>query len=941
MISNSAVPAPVDPTNFSRILLNILCQRDRGLRVCHINAQSLLPKIDEFVHAFENSLVDVICVSETWLKPHVSDNLVAVKGYRCFRNDRSGRIGGGVAVYIKSHFKSRVVSVSDAHSETEYIFLETLIGSQKCLIGAVYNPPRCFNLDPISNAIASINHQYAHVIMCGDFNIDLLRPGSVKDLFVNTMSSLGLSTINSSPTHFTRTSSTLLDLIIVENTELVKFFNQISAPNFSKHDLVFLIYDLELDDNLVNTFTYRDFKNIDLTGLSLEASGLNWSLLFDCASVDEMVDLFEQSIMYLFDKYVPLKTINVIDQSRPWLTQRILNLINQRNNAYSRWKRFRSNDCWHFFKLLRNHVNQEIRSSKRAYYCSKFHVKLPTKQLWSNLRDIGIGKCNIHQITRDPNELNREFLSHFNQSSVSNNDSASSNNNNPSNAFSFINVTHAEILTAFAQIKSNAIGLDDMCPKFIRLILPYVLPYIAHIFNSIITSSVFPSSWKFAKIFPIPKSSSNLEYRPISILPYLSKVFERILHNQVAYFLDCNNCLSVYQSGFRQKHSCTSAIIKISDDIRQALKADMITVLVLLDFSKAFDKVDHVILVNKLRSQFNFSTNACKLIESYLSNRYQAVYCNHDLSDFLPVFSGVPQGSILGPLLFSLFINDICNVIKYCKYHLYADDFQLYFSQPRSLISVIGDTINAELTRVHSWALDNGLLLNTSKSNAIIVSKNAVEPQDRPNLSLNNEVINYSNTLRNLGIIFNESLTWCDHVDVVVRKIYATLRGLSASASYTPLETRRFIVKALIVPLITFGCEVFCSLDSMSMRKLNLAYNSAIRYAYRLRRFDHISPYSSSILGCTLQTYLNMKVILFLRNVIIFRKPRYLFEKLNFLQSSRTLNLVIPRFCNLVTERQFFVRSARLWNALPLDLKRASSRDHSFKTKLLEFLSND
>lgn len=390
-------------------------------------------------------------------------------------------------------------------------------------------------------------------------------------------------------------------------------------------------------------------------------------------------------------------------------------------------------------------------------------------------------------------------------------------------------------------------------------------------------------------------------------------------------YIDRNNLLTSLQSGFRAKRSCTTALLKITDDIRTSLDNDKITALVLLDFSKAFDRVSHGLLLNKLQLRFNFSKSACNLIWTYLRGRRQKVFCGENSSTFRNVVMGVPQGSILGPLLFAIFINDLPEVLCECNYHMYADDVQLYLSRPLGLVEDAICRMNDDLMRVSRWAKLNSLQLNAEKSSAIIIYRKDLDTAYFPNVMLEDIVIPYSKSVRNLGIIFNTSLSWSNHINSVICRIYAALRRISLSAAFTPLNTRIMLIKALIIPLISYGCEVFCKLDSLSLRKINVAYNSAIRYCFCRGRYERISSHAKLILGCSLNTYLDMRTIIFLRNLIVTKQPDYLYEKLAFTQSSRAFSLVPPYFRVRHSESQFFVQSIRLWNRLPIHLRR--SRD--------------
>ncbi|XP_052856050.1 probable RNA-directed DNA polymerase from transposon BS isoform X11 [Drosophila gunungcola] len=340
------------------------------------------------------------------------------------------------------------------------------------------------------------------------------------------------------------------------------------------------------------------------------------------------------------------------------------------------------------FKSLRKKVTKLTDTAKGNFYSHKFNNASSTAQTWKIIKNLGICKVKPRlEQDMNVNELNKKFLSCTVPEITDN------NYLNPRFVpetvcdirFRFLCVNPCDVLQSILRIKSDATGSDNINPKFIKILLPKILPYITYTFNTVLTKSTYPDCWKAAKIIPIPKS--NNEYRPISILPYLSKVFENLMADQINKFMSDNAMLTNNQSGFRKNRSCTSAIIKIADDIREQIDENNVTLLVLLDYSKAFDTVNHNVLCAKLRNMFMFSKSSVKLVSSYLQNRRQSVVLSSVSSSYENVNRGVPQGSVLGPLLFTLYVNDLPNALSECNVHLYADDVQMYVSRPLNRIN--------------------------------------------------------------------------------------------------------------------------------------------------------------------------------------------------------------------------------------------------------------
>lgn len=449
--------------------------------------------------------------------------------------------------------------------------------------------------------------------------------------------------------------------------------------------------------------------------------------------------------------------------------------------------------------------------------------------------------------------------------------------------------------------------------------LPAVLPYLTYIINTIITKSDFPKNWKYAKIIPIPKS--NNDFRPVAILPYLSKVCEKLLHQQMNKYLHDNTLLTDRQSGFRNRHSCVTALIDVSEDIRESIDDGDICFLVLLDHSKAFDTVDHNILCTKLLTMFNFSSSSTNLISSYLSGHYQSVFSNNQNSRALPVIKGVPQGSILGPLLFSIYINDLVKHLSYCRIHLYADDVQIYINSKIDKITTCVDKLNADLANVHTWATANGLCINPSKSKCLIITRKSVNLITEPTVSINNQPIQVVNSTKNLGIIFNNTLSWSDHINAAAGKTYSMIRTLWTTQYLTPLNIRILLAKTYLIPSLLYGCEVFANLDSTTKKKLTVTYNSILRYVFNLRKYDHISAFEKRLFGVNIIDLLEIRTLLLFHKILFTCEPKYLFNRLVPTRSRRYNDMIQIRYRTSFSEHHFYIFAIRLWNELPPNLQ--------------------
>jgi len=895
-------------------------------------------------------------VSETWFSKSLPDSFINLKGYTIFRSDRLPsdelRHGGGVAIYVRSSLNCKVILKNNDNASMEYIFIQINTNYQKILIGTIYRRRHDVDIQPIVEVLEEISFNYTKIIVTGDLNSDILKDDSVSQKF----SDLHLFPVNSlTPTHFSARSNTLLDVFFVNEKEDVLFYDQLSVPVFSRHDLIFITFK-HPKPKTNQTTTFLDFNNINYPLLDSDFSRINWHEIFTMPSVDDQVEFLNKNVLNLFHQHVPIRIKSLKKTSQPWFNANIKQLIKKRDEVYRRWKRYKTLTLYSEFRSLRNQAVRAIKNSKAQYYSEKFANATNNSAKWRTIKEIGLNKKCSHEIQADLNELNQKYVGSANcglnreQQTCDQNicDSfltyMNSNGDNSYNGaiftthtFNFKCVDVCEVLYCLNAVKSNSIGLDGLHPKFLKIILIGLLPFITHIFNTILTKSIYPKAWKIAKIIPIPKTDN--EYRPIAILPYLSKAFEILLYRQMYNFFVANSLLTNRQSGFRPKRSCTTAVLDVSEDIRKNSDAKKPTFLILLDCTKAFESIDHVIFCYKLQNWYGFSTQAVKLISSYLSERSQCVSSSVSLSSPLRINKGVPQGSVLGPFLFSVYINDFPLILKKCSCHLYADDFQLYMSCDKSNISNGVNILNDELQRVDSWSKANKLQINPKKSKCLLIYNKHIDPSSLPTITIDHSIIEYVDKAKNLGIMFNTTLSWNNQINIAVGKVNGMLRCLWSTQYYTPLEIRLLIAQTYLIPVLLYGCELFANSDAIHSQKLKVCYNNIARYIFKLKRRDHVSEYAYKINNISFDNLLKAKVLLLLHKIIFSQEPDYLFERLRFTLSPRNNNIVLERHTTSFSGRHFFIYAARLWNSLNSNTQQIGSAV-KFKQAIFSELSN-
>lgn len=925
----------------SDYLLNVSLEYKKKFKLAHINAQSLCDsaKYAEFCADFANSGIDVVAVSETWFKDYSVTNLT---NYNATVVNRQDRTGGGIALYVKDCYRTRVLSSSTGESgKPEYVIVEILVGTVKALCACIYRPPNICHLDLFLDDLCNHLPNYSYAFVCGDVNGRFGSGESETQIVTDLFTTCNLDCIPYGPTYKPpqrNCKPSILDVIASNCPNLVLSYGQTPAPGYSAHDLLYAVFDLSTPRPSKKTLTYRNFKKLNSTALLDDARQVRWEEIFRLTDINNKVSLFNELLTELFDRHVPLQTITVKKQSEPWMTREILNLIEARNIVRQISLLTHDEDIIEMFRRLRNKVKQRIRNAKVQHFNSVFEGSSSTKEVWTAVKTLGAGKGKERAAPVVPlQDLNAHYASvstvkYPEQVAETLPKYCHDGPQQPENSFHFRYALPQEIERAILSIKSGSKGVDMIPIRFIKLCLPVILPVLEHIFNYSLQNSSFPDVWKLANITPIAKVKNPSEckdYRPVSILCVLGKALEKIVHQQVSEFASINNILPSLQSGFRPGHSTTTALIKVTDDIRKAIDDRQLTLLVLLDLSKAFDCVHHELLLTKLR-HLGFSDAVVRWFQSYLSDRFIRVFLSDDsMSDWEHVATGVPQGSVLGPLLFLLYLFDLPLFLKHCLFHLYADDVQLYFHFLPSQFPLALSYVAADVVSATAFMNGHNLTLNVGKTQAIVLGSQQYikdfRASEAPPLIVNDVLVPYVNSVRNLGIIFDSTLSWTEHCMTVIKKVFGTLAQLRRTLSFIPTHVKKMLVQTLIFPRFDFALPLLTDLSATNELRLQRAQNACIRFIAGASRYEHITPFYKEFELLKLGERRKLLIAMLVCKISKFQHPLYLatqFKTVGNIKSRTTRSCnqgyVIPIHRTEKYHKSFHVQACYIWNELEL-----------------------
>ena len=671
-----------------------------------------------------------------------------------------------------------------------------------------------------------------------------------------------------------------------------------------------------------------------------------------------MLDAWYSFFVKTIDKHAPIKTHRIKNENQPdWVTSDILDKIKQRGYLKKQGK-------FEDYKNARNEVSSFIQESKRSVYKSKIEEgKDDPKSIWKIFKEFGANgkKCNENgclkiKVGEDIITNDFDLAEHFNDYfiNVAANLKAPIEQNNfddlrelirlkiPDNVvFELPEIDENFVFRYLSTLDvSKATGLDGIGPKLLKLSSGIITKSITNIMNKCIINGKFPNSWKQAKVNPHFKGGAHADinnYRPISILPTLSKLIEKFMQTHLMTYLNTFDVLHQFQSGFRSGHSTETSLTLMTERWLKAINEGKIVGTIMVDFRKAFDLVDHDLLLHKL-SLYKCGTNFLRLMTSYLKSRTQVVSVNGTKSNVGEISSGVPQGSILGPLLFLIFINDLPLVLSKngLAIDLYADDTTIYDIQ--SDLETLRSNLQESLLILQRWCRENGMLLNTEKTKVMLITtrqKRITMDVSLLSLSYNEIDLQLTTGDKILGVYIGENFQWDNHFKYVCKKVSSYIWLLSKIKSYLTLEHRLIFYNAYILPQFNYCNMIWGNSSNYNVSKITKLQRRACKVILEHEYEDLDSARMQlKILSFDQNVFLNKaKAMYKVANGLI---PRYIIDLFQSradslpntsLRSVSNQNFTIPKpKCSLYKESLSYSGPVGgIWNAIPTEIKKSST----------------
>ena len=954
------------PTSASSSVLNL------GL----VNARSMVNKAALIHDVIKDNRLDMLAVTETWVytdSPDVHKRDAAPDGYsviHAHRDSSSDRgrkkqHGGGVALIHREDIRVKVVQRPIATPTTFELLLVKIMNSTRDLIIAIiYRPPNSTsNPAEFGNELSDLIDSGvvgSRFIICGDLNCP--GPAGTKGVIGKELNELidgySLTQHVKSPTH---RSGNILDHVLSPDGMALIDDVTVEDVGLSDHSLIKCKVAVNIKRQPIVRASFRNWKKLDLDMFSQR---LRSSPVYQkpATTAQAFADQLEKDIVSILDELAPVCT-STKRQGKPeskWLSEDAVAAKRTRRRLERKWKSTGLEGVRVAYRAACRAANRMITESRRAFYARRVNESSrDPRALWRCVR--GLLHTENHPISHEPG-MSERFSDFFNDKIVKAKTKIAGlrAHLNPSlqptqedviasdSCLHYLAETSvAEVSKLVAKLPNKSSPLDYLHTSVIKSCSKVISPLIVRLANLTFAEGYFPDQFKMAQVTPLIKkqgldASDPSNYRPISNLNTISKVIERLCLARLLPHVAATGRFNPLQSAYRKFHSTETALLKIMDDLYRIVDDRKSAVLVGLDLSAAFDTIEHDILIDRLKTVFGIKDTALRWIETYLKERWQFVVAGGERSVKTLCKFGVPQGSVLGPFLFSVYVSPIAEVITShgVQFHQYADDTQLY-------VAVKSDSDVEKLEKctiaVRDWFTRNGMLLNPDKSEVLLVARkaNAAKFAHGTGVCVAGTEIAHSVQLKSLGVTLDQNLSFDKHVADIVKLSNFNIRALRHIRPMLDRSVANTVACSIVSTRIDYCNSLLYGVSMKNIQRLQRTQNTLARVVSGVKMRDHIRPVLRDLHWLPVQQRIQYKVALITHKVLKTGQPQYLNSLVKEHKPTRQLRSegqrLLTKPCGLLSalaSRSFTRASESVWNSLP-ELVRKTDSLSTFK-KLLK-----
>jgi len=919
------------------------------LNCCLLNARSVCNKLVELNHLLASCNIDILLITESWLSSAFSSSLlVDTSFYSVLRNDRSS-LGGGVCAIIRSSIDFLPVDILPEISNLELLAFDVLGVHCKYRFIVSYRTPKFCDNENLLKAINQLCVSDATVVLCGDFNLPLINWGNLEDVtdpcsisFLDCFQSNALVQYVDSPTrkdHF-------LDLVFTNDPFLIHDVKTDVPLGLSDHDKVY--FKLNFCNTAFfnnNSKVFTDLSGVDWDSFNAYFNSVDWTSVYsDVIDSDQRWEAFSNTLNNAILQFAPTSIKQIRNSTARSYPHHIRKLISKKAFLWKKAKSFNT-------KQLHNSYRECAKTVRKAIYA--YTCQLETNLIESNnigsfyryvnkklssRSGVGCLKRDDGSVTNDPLEkaelLNKYFASVFTVDDGSNPTLPSRVANG--SGLSSVVFTSYKVFKKLRNLKlGTACGPDGIQAALLKNASDSLAFPLAQLYQFLFDSCRVPKEWKLATVTPIFKKGKSCEvgnYRPISLTSLCCKIMESIIKDDILAYLLTKQLITRHQHGFLSRRSTGTQLLDCLNDWSLNIENKQSLDVIYIDFAKAFDSVVHRKLLSKLTS-YGISGKLLSWIEDFLRDRFQFVSVDGFYSSTISVISGVPQGSVLGPILFIIYINDVCDIISgntVCK--LYADDIKLYSTVDFNGISC---DLSTSINNLMLWSNQWQLKVNISKCNVLRLGKNCIFGD----YMFNSDIIPRVNSITDLGITINNKLNFSEYINLCVSKAFSRsfliFRGFSSRNS-------QLLVKAFITyvrPLLEYNTYIWSPSDIGSINKIERVQR---RFTKRIPSVSHLSYIDRlKVLDLELLEYRRLKsdlIMMFkiVHNLVDVDRDALITINSSSITRNSYLKIFKPSSISTVRSNFLCIRCINPWNFLS-EQTRSSPSVSCFKNNLSKY----
>ena len=948
-----------------RNLVPIKCisqyQSNVRARFAHWNARSITNKTASICDFVISEKLYIFAFTESWLNGDSRDNRAladihnALPAFTSYSIPRLNRTGGGIFLLLLKGF--RVVQ-NVCQTFTSFEYGDFIISSQSASLRLVIVYRMRYSKKNKNATAGTFFTEFSvlmeslaltsndNLLICGDFNfyVEIATDRDARN-FLDLLQSANLCQHVTGPTHI---GGHTLDLLITPEDDSV--VGEITIQQILPSDHFATVCNIDIGRPEATKEIVRRLQDIDVHALQQDilASSLYSSPAND---LDSLAEQYDTVLSGLMDKYAPIKIrTRFIRSHSPWFCDDLREKKQELRLYERKWVKSGLQVDRQVFREKCAAYKYHLEQAKTSYHRSQI-LNCDQSQLFKLVDRMCVKKsANILPVHESPKILADNFATFFDEkvqklhggfnkivdANVVVPDSESLTSHSLSN---FHRLSEVDVHKLLNSMPSKSCPLDPMPTSLVKQCSDELLPIITKIINSSLSAGHFPSSFKTAEVIPLLKKStldpeSLQSYRSVSNLKFISKATEKAAIEQLQHYLTDNDLFPHLQSAYRKHHSCETALLRVLNDLLSTVDAKRDAVLVLLDLSAAFDTIDHNILIQRLKIRYGLSGSVLEWFDSYIRGRNQVIKIGDSKSDPHLLLSGVPQGSVAGPQIFTLYSSPIEDIVK--RYPVsgmfYADDSQLYVSLNPTDISATLTELENCIKEIKNWTLENKLALNDSKTEVVYLSSRFSETVLIPSINVGDSVVDTVAKAKDLGVIIDQHLTLVPHVNNISRLASHSIRNIGRIRKYLDRNSTEKLVHAFVSSRLDSNNSILYGLPKSELSKLQRIQNAAARLVTLSKKREHITPVLKDLHWLPVESRIIYKLMLLTFKALNNQAPKYLCELISIKKSSRSLrsntSIVLHRKkANTVTygQRSFHHAAPELWNQLPSHVKNATS----------------